>query len=77
MISDATLLEIKNEMHRAKIKWPEWVTDPIHRAAIVSEEAGELIQSSLQYVYENGSIEDIRKEAIHTAATAIRLLENL
>ena len=77
MISDYTMLSIQLEIDHAEKKWPVWVKDPIHRAAIVSEEAGELIQSSLQYVYENGSIEDIRKEAIHTAATAIRLLENL
>jgi len=73
--SDAKL--IQEEMKRAKDKFPWWPADRIHAAAIVAEEAGELLQATLQARYENGSFERIRKEAIQTATMAIRFLENL
>lgn len=68
---------IISEVFRAEAKHPNWPDDPIHQAAIVNEEAGELIRAALQYQYEGGSREEIRKEAIQTAATCIRLLKNL
>jgi len=68
---------LNEEMERAKDKFPWWPEDQIHAAAIVAEEAGELLQATLQYKYENGSFENVRKEAIQTATMAIRFLENL
>jgi NTP pyrophosphatase (non-canonical NTP hydrolase) len=68
---------LNEEMERAKAKFPLWPEDLIHAAAIVAEEAGELLQTTLQYKYENGSIEKVKKEAIQTATMAIRFLENL
>jgi len=68
---------INEEMERAKTKFPWWPKDQIHAAAIVAEEAGELLQATLQCKYENGSIEKIKKEAIQTLTMAIRFLENL
>ena len=68
---------LNEEMERAKAKFPWWPEDQIHAAAIVAEEAGELLKAALQNKYENGSIENVQKEAIHTATTAIRFLENL
>lgn len=68
---------LSEEMERAKAKFPWWPEDQIHAAAIVGEEAGELLQATLQCKYENGSIEKVRKEAIQTATMAIRFLENI
>lgn len=68
---------IMDEVRRAARKHPHWPDDPIHAAAIVSEESGELIQASLQYHYESGTRDEVQKEAIQTAATCVRLLLNL
>ncbi len=72
--------EITEEVIRAELKHPHWPADIIHQAAIVAEESGELVRASLNYCYESDTPEDyeeIRKEAIQTAATCIRLLKNL
>ncbi len=62
------------ELYRAEEKHPEWPEDVIHRAAIVAEESGELVQAALQNVYESGSKEHMIEEAIQTAAMALRFL---
>lgn len=70
--------QITNEVTRAELKHPNWPKkDMIHASSIVCEESGELIRAAIQYVYEGGELEEIRKEAIQTAATCIRLLKNL
>lgn len=68
---------ILRELAWAETKHPSWPSDMIHAAAIVGEEAGELTQAALQYVYEHGYVESMRKEAIQTGAMAIRFLMNL
>lgn len=65
------------EMQRAEEKHPYWPEDPIHAAAIVAEEAGECVQAALQHRYEAASLAPVGEEAIHTAATCVRLLKNL
>ena len=65
---------IDAEILRAEIKHPHWPSDIVHEVATVNEEAGEALQAALECYYENGSIEDVEKELIHTAATAIRAL---
>ena len=70
-----TLSLIEQEIYRAKKKNGGLPKDKIHQAAIVVEEAGELIRAALNYRYEGGTIKQIRKEAVHTAATCVRLLE--
>lgn len=76
--------EILAEVKRAKKKHPQWPDHVVARAAIVSEEAGELLRSSLNYKYEATQPldkarwkADMKDEAIQTAATAIRFLEGL
>ena len=68
---------IREELGKAEMKFPRFPVDPIHAASLVAEEAGELVQATLQATYDNISIEKAKKEAIHTGATALRFLINL
>jgi NTP pyrophosphatase (non-canonical NTP hydrolase) len=81
MADSAILQDILNELKKAKKKFPNWPDHMVSRAAIVAEEAGELVRAALQFKYERSDREsqilELRKEAIQTAAMAIRFLENL
>lgn len=70
------LNEILRELKRAIYTHPAWPTDPIHAAAIVSEEAGELIRASLHEVYDVNIATQSRmiNEAVQTGATALRFI---
>jgi len=72
-----TINAIRAELANAEAKFPTFPEDPIHAAAVVVEEAGELQQAALQFTYEKGSYGAMYKEAIHTAAMALRFLLNL
>lgn len=58
-------------------KHPGWPEDVIHQAAILGEEAGEILKAAIDVHYNNGSIDDLRKEIAQTGAMAIRMLINL
>ena len=69
--------EILAEVHRARDKFPNWPNDPLHAAAIVAEECGELQRAVLTYMYEPwkwSTPDDVRDEAIQTAAMCVRFL---
>lgn len=68
---------IDSELAKAEKKHPDYPTDMFRQLAIMQEEAGEVTMPVLHYHYENGSIEDIRKELIQTAAMCMRMLKNL
>jgi hypothetical protein len=73
--------EIIKELNRAEIVH-QWFDDYIHCASVVCEEAGELIRATLDHKYGDMELKQynkelMKKEAIHTAATAIRFLKNL
>lgn len=73
---------IELELRNSKKKHPNWPDHVAAQAGIVCEESGELMQACLQWKYERKENdaeqkEQMRIEAIHTAATAIRFLENL
>lgn len=70
-----TLKLIEKEVVRARKVNGRLPSDLVYRAAIVAEEAGELVKAALQHRYEGGKIERIQKEALHTAATCVRVLE--
>lgn len=77
MSIDAALMVIRQEVERAQKKHPVWPSSPTHAAAIVCEEAGELIKEALHIEHENcGDEGDYLKEAIQTGATVVRLLMN-
>jgi len=68
--------DILNEVARATKKFPTWPNDIIHAAGVVVEESGELMKAALESVYEfpKSTPEDVRKEAVETAAMAIRFI---
>jgi hypothetical protein len=70
---------VYDELTRAVAKFPTWPTDPLHAVAVLGEEFGELTKDVLQMTYEPGktSAENVRKEAIQTAAMALRFVASL
>lgn len=71
--------EILAELESAIEKFPTWPTDPLHAVSILGEEYGELNKAMLELVYESYKTnkEEVRKEAIQTAAMALRLAMSL
>ena len=78
-------LAIDKELRSAKNKHPIWPEHPAAQAGVVVEEAGELMRACMKWKYERASDKNIKEyqknamkeEAIQTAVTAIRFLENL
>lgn len=67
------------ELARATTKFPTWPTDPLHALAVLGEEFGELTKAMLQMTYEphKTSTDEVRTEAVQTAAMAMRLAMSL
>ena len=76
---DETFSAIAAEVGRATTKFPTWPTDPLHALAVLGEEFGELTKEVLQLVYEphKTNRDEVRKEALQTAAMAVRFLMSL
>lgn len=76
---DVLMTEVLAELKRATTKFPRWPTDPLHALAVLGEEYGELNKAMLQLTYEphKTSLEEVRMEAIQTAAMALRLAKSL
>lgn len=79
-----TLLDIavdivRHEVQRATSKFPTWPTDPLHALSVVGEEFGELTKAVVQQTYEphKNAPGELRKEAIQTAAMALRFVMSL
>lgn len=70
----AATIPIEAEVARAVAKFPTWPTDPLHALAVLGEEFGELTKAMLQLTYEphKSSAEEVRTEALQTAAMALR-----
>ena len=66
--------DIVSELRCAEAKFPRWPNDPVHGAAIVAEESGELVKAAIDWYYGRGKPKDVEGEAIQTAAMAIRFL---
>ncbi len=66
---------VLDEIERAKVKHPNWPSDILYRGAIVAEEAGELLRACNQATMEEGKVNEAYTEAVQTAATAMRFLE--
>lgn len=74
-----TISAVYSELTQALAKFPTWPTDPLHALAVLGEEYGELTKDVLQMTYEPGktNAENVRKEAIQTAAMALRFVASL
>ena len=72
-------MDVQLELHRATTKFPTWPTDPLHALAVLGEEYGELNKAMLQHTYEphKSTLDDVRAEAVQTAAMALRLIASL
>lgn len=77
--NDRVIKDVIDELARAVKKFPTWPTDPLHAVAVLGEEYGELVKAMLQNTYEPHltSKLEIRKEALQTAAMALRLAASL
>jgi hypothetical protein len=71
--------EVRAELNKALAKFPTWPTDPLHALAVLGEEFGELTKDVLQMTYEphKTNADNVRKEALQTAAMALRFLVSL
>lgn len=68
---------ILSELAQARAKHPQWPVDVIHAAAILAEEAGEVVKAALDMTYDGVSVEEVRTELAQTGAMCIRMLVNL
>lgn len=68
---------IFDELGRAQRLHPVWPCDTIHQAAILSEEAGEVVKAANNYVYHGGDMQQIRNELVQVGAMVVRMLANL
>ncbi len=68
------LIEILEEIKKATAKHPVWPPDAVSRAAIVSEEAGEVIREANHIREGHGDPKALRLELIQTAGTCIRMI---
>lgn len=68
--------EVLNELKAATNKFPTWPTRGLDAIAVLNEEVGELNKEVLQMTYEPHKTDrdKIKKEAIQSAAMAIRFL---
>jgi hypothetical protein len=73
----ASIIMVLSELSRATAKHPVWPTDNVKRAAIVSEEAGELIREANRIDEGVGSLNVLKNECIQTAAMCFRMLNAL
>ena len=62
------------EVVRATRRHPRWPDDWTHASAIVAEESIQLVRAAIRCTYEHGTADEMRTEAIHMAATAIRFV---
>lgn len=76
MTNDEIIDLVFAELKSAEKQHPSWPVDPIHAAAILGEEAGELLQATIDFTYQGGEFElgRMKKEAAQCAAMGIRFL---
>lgn len=81
MTLEEAIEEAQAEIGKAMRKFPTWPSDPLHALAVLGEEYGELNKAVLQLTYEphkeGSGAAQVRKEAIQTAAMALRFVMGL
>jgi NTP pyrophosphatase (non-canonical NTP hydrolase) len=68
------IIQILAEIESATQKHPVWPNDAVSRAAIVAEEAGEVIREANHIREGIGNKQALRTELIQTAGTCIRMI---
>jgi NTP pyrophosphatase (non-canonical NTP hydrolase) len=76
-VVEECLVDILVEYLRARQKHPDWPTDPVHAAAVLGEESGELTQAALQFYYDDADKEDMYQEAVQCGAMSLRFLMHM
>lgn len=76
MTKEEAIQTIERELDDTLKQWPAWPADPVHAAAVIAEETGELVQACLDFTYALPSFygDSIQKEAAQVGAMAIRML---
>ena len=74
---ETVLAQVMNEIDRAEKIHPAWPRDVVKACSLLAEEAGEAVRAANSFDETRTGRKDIVTEAIHTAATAIRLLKNI
>lgn len=74
--TEEVLYIVLQELINAEEIHPEWPKDDVRAAAIVAEEAGELVKAILDHEEKGTSRFAVTREAVQTAVTAIRFLKN-
>lgn len=71
--------DVAHEVARATVLFPTWPTDPMHAVGVLGEEFGELTKAVVQAIYEphKSGPDQVRTEAVQTAAMALRFLQSL
>jgi NTP pyrophosphatase (non-canonical NTP hydrolase) len=76
MTYEETIKMVLAELSEAERKFPGFPLDPLHALAVLGEEFGELTKAVLQQTYEpqKNPYDAVKKEAVQTAAMALRFL---
>lgn len=76
MTIEQIFTEASLELERARRIHPIWPVDIVHASSIMMEEAGETLKEANNYYWghKGGTLISIRREAIETIATCLRLL---
>jgi len=79
MTNESVVGLIINEVNRAEAKHPNWPNDTVYGMAIIGEEYGEATREAVKIEMneDDASLENLKSELVHTAATCIRMLKNL
>ena len=67
--------EIVRTLESAEQQHPIFPDDLIHKVAIMTEESGEAMRAALNFVYVNGTKEELVTELLQTAAMCVRILK--
>ncbi|MDD4817426.1 MAG: hypothetical protein PHI85_05595 [Victivallaceae bacterium] len=74
---ETVLAQVFSEIDRAEKLHPAWPRDIVKACSLLAEEAGEAVRAANTFDETRAGKKEIITEAIHTAATAIRLLKNI
>jgi len=77
MTKEEAIELILDELRKAEKKHPGWPVNVVYRAAILCEEAGEVVKEALDVSFGVGSMEKLKVELAQTGAMAIRNLIHL